>query len=328
MFNVEYGAPLYGVRRERLRGFLNRFSIDFGLDADFTVMLTDYKGEIAATGSLSKNVLKYIAVSEEEQGTGAAATVVSELINYAYRSGIEHLFLFTKPKNEILFSSLGFFPLAKTDEAVMMENKKNGLSYYLNNLERPAEKNNIGAVVMNCNPFTLGHRYLIETAARELNALHVFILSADESEFSSAVRYDLVKRGTADLKNIFIHESADYLISHATFPTYFLKANANPETINSDLDITLFGTRIAPALNISARFCGSEPFCPITRAYNGRLRALLPKFSIDFVEIPRFNGISASKVREYMKRGEIEKVRELVPETTYDYLILRNDMKQ
>ena len=45
---------------------------------------------------------------------------------------------------------------------------------------------------------------------------------------------------------------------------------------------------------------------------------------IDVVEIERTGGISASRVREALDRGELDAVRELVPETTYEYICDKN----
>ena len=135
-----------------------------------------------------------------------------------------------------------------------------------------------------------------------------------------AEKHRLVKEGTADIANARVHRSADYLISSATFPTYFLKDNVDASVVNADLDIQLFAKRIAPALGITKRFVGTEPFCPVTRAYNERMKQVLPEYGVEVIEIERKDGISASKVRQLLAEGEKDKVRTLVPECTYKYL--------
>ena len=286
--------------------------------AEYTVFLTNEDGEVLGTGSLCGSVLKYIAVDESLQGEGGAAAIVSRLVSRAYLLGRKKLFLFTKPQNEYMFRSLGFFPLAEVNGAVYMENSRKGLSDYLDLLEKGEGVQ--GAIVANCNPFTLGHQYLMETAAELVDSLHVFVVSEDASEFPFDLRYEMVKRGTAHIKNLILHQSGDYMISHSTFPTYFIKDAAKAKDVNVELDLTLFGKRIAPALNITKRFVGTEPFCEITSAYNEAMKRILPNFGIEVVEIERKGGISASKVREGMKNGDINLIKRLVPGSTYDII--------
>lgn len=55
-----------------------------------------------------------------------------------------------------------------------MENKRTGFSGYLNTLEKQKEEApRMAALVMNANPFTLGHQYLVEKAAAENDLLHL-----------------------------------------------------------------------------------------------------------------------------------------------------------
>ena len=319
MLNMQMGAPLKGARLQKVKDFLLEQSLRMEDDAQYTVCLFDDCDELVGTGSLASGVLKYIAVAEKAQGEGACATIVSELVSYAYRMGYKHLFVFTKPANERQFTSLGFFPMVKTDSVLMLENRRDGLDSFLRSIKEEC-LGTIGAIVANCNPFTLGHRYLMETAAKSVDLLHIFVLSENRSQFDADVRYRLVKEGTADIANARVHRSADYLISSATFPTYFLKDNVDASVVNADLDIQLFAKRIAPALGITKRFVGTEPFCPVTRAYNERMKQVLPEYGVEVIEIERKDGISASKVRQLLAEGEKDKVRTLVPECTYKYL--------
>ena len=119
---------------------------------------------------------------------------------------------------------------------------------------------------------------------------------------------------------MIVTKSRDYLVSRATFPTYFIKDRANTANVQTDLDIAIFTDRIAPALSITRRFVGTEPFCPVTNAYNERMKQLLPEKGIELIEIERKNGISASRVRRLMAAGDLAAVRELVPDATYEYI--------
>ncbi|MBO4385291.1 MAG: [citrate (pro-3S)-lyase] ligase [Clostridia bacterium] len=293
--------------------------------ADYTVQLVSDCGEILANGSLCGKVLKFIAVDPRLQGEGAALTVVSELVSEAMMRGITKLFLFTKASNEMLFRGIGFYTLAATRDVCFMENARAGLDRWLGSIEK--FEGTVGAAVMNCNPFTLGHRYLIETAAKAVDHLYVFVVSEDRSRFPFEDRLALVKKGTEDIKNVHVMPSGDYMISFATFPTYFLKDGTDAESVYASLDAALFGERIAPKLNITKRFVGTEPYSPVTNAYNEAMKKLLPRCGVEVVEIERFRGISASSVREALDRGELSSLKELVPDGTLRYLLEKNSLK-
>lgn len=310
-----YAAPLASYLSTLYKSFLESRGLRDEGDADAIALMTNDDGEIIACGARSGRVIKQLAVSPAAEGEGACASLLSELIANAHQAGYIHLFLCTKPKNKAMFQSVGFFPIAETADALLMENRRGGIDKFLCSLPHPEGK--IGAVVCNCNPFTLGHRHLIQTAAKECDALHVFVLSEDLSAFSAQERLELVKLGTADIPNCFVHQSEDYLVSRATFPAYFIKDSGRVDSVRADLDIAIFAERIAPALGISIRFVGEEPFCPVTRAYNERMKELLPRHGIELREIPRYNDISASRVRALMQQKDYDAIKPLVPETTY-----------
>ena len=186
------------------------------------------------------------------------------------RRGVAHPFLYTKPKNARLFRSLGFFPVAETADMLMMEHRRGGVERYIASL--PAYDGESGAVVCHANPFTRGHRHLVEYAAARCPHLYVFVLSEETGDFPAADRLELVRRGTADLPNVDVVPGGDYIISRATFPAYFLQGD--PEQARCDLELTLFGKRIAPALGITRRFVGQEPYSPVTARYNAAMAAL------------------------------------------------------
>lgn len=284
-------------------------------DADCTALLLSGGGAILACGSLSGRVLKQIAVAPQAEGDGACAQIVTALLRQSAQRGAAHPFLYTKPKNARLFRSLGFFPVAETADMLMMEHRRGGVERYLASL--PAYDGESGAVVCHANPFTRGHRYLVEYAAARCLHLYVFVLSEETGDFPAADRLELVRRGTEDLPNVDVVPGGDYIISRATFPAYFLQGD--PEQARCDLELTLFGKRIAPALGITRRFVGQEPYSPVTARYNRRMQALLPLWGISVTEIPRLEGISASRVRQLLRQGRLADIQPLVPETTYAY---------
>ena len=181
-------------RKERLwTDFLNNAQLQADENLEQTVLVWD-DGQLVATGSRQGNVLKCIAVDPFRQGEGLTATVLTALRQEAFAAGHRHLFLYTKPKNKLQFSSLFFYPVAQTDTVLLMEDKPRGIRSFLDTLPADKTAGRVGAAVMNCNPFTLGHQYLIETAAKQCDRLYVFVLSEDKSQFSAADRMELVKK--------------------------------------------------------------------------------------------------------------------------------------
>ena len=178
-----------------------------------------------------------------------------------------------------------------------------------------------GCIVMNCNPFTLGHRYLIEQAAKQVERLYVMVVREDCSLFAYTERKAMVEQGVADIENVSIIDGSDYAISRATFPTYFLKRLDDAADTQMLLDLDLFRRHIAPALGATVRFVGTEPTDQLTRRYNQLMHEALK----DVREINRLekdgNAVSASRVRKAMEEGDMNTIRQLVPPTTLPYII-------
>lgn len=317
------GRPFRGAMLEQLKAFLRADGLGYDEGVEFTVCVMD-GDRIAATGSLDGRICKCIAVSPAYQGEGLSATVLTALRKEAFARNARHLFLYTKPKNRWMFEDLGFFAVAETKDTLLMENQRRGIRDFLSSLPRPASSGVVGAVVANCNPFTLGHRYLMEEAAKQCDLLHVFILSEDKSIVPAEDRLRLAREGLADLNNVLVHPGGDYLISSATFPTYFLKDQAKGDAVFCQLDLELFATRFAPYFGITKRFVGTEPLCAVTNAYNEAMRSFLPGHGIEVVQLQRKEEgnapISASRVRELWKAEAFDALASLVPETTLAYL--------
>ncbi|MCI5725197.1 [citrate (pro-3S)-lyase] ligase, partial [Fusobacterium sp.] len=295
---------------------------------DYTCAMFDSDMNVIATGSCFGNTLRCLAVSNKHQGEGLMNQIVSHLVEYQFSRGITHLFLYTKNVSAKFFKDLGFFEIVNIEnQVVFMENKRTGFNDYLENLvknNRAGEKK--AALVMNCNPFTLGHQYLIEKAASENDILHLFIVSEDSSLVPFAVRKKLVMEGTAHLKNICYHETGPYIISSATFPSYFQKDEIAVIESHANLDVNIF-VKIAKTLNINRRYVGEEPNSLVTNIYNQIMQKKLPENGIECIVIPRKKYesankvISASTVRQAIKDGNFEILRELVPKTTLDFFL-------
>lgn len=291
---------------------------------DYTCGMYDDEMNLIATGSCFGNTLRCMAVSHTHQGEGLMNSIVSHLIEVQFSRGNTHLFLYTKCDSARFFGDLGFYEIARINgQIVFMENKRTGFSGYLNSLEKQKESApRVAALVMNANPLTLGHQYLVEKAASENDILHLFIVSEDASLVPFSVRKKLVMEGTAHLKNIRYHDSGPYIISNATFPSYFQKDEQAVIKSHAMLDLTVF-TKIASALGINRRYVGEEPTSLVTGIYNQIMSEKLPENGIECVIVPRKENkgavISASTVRQALKEENWPLLAELVPETTLNY---------
>ncbi|MBE6959055.1 MAG: [citrate (pro-3S)-lyase] ligase [Ruminococcaceae bacterium] len=320
--DIALHSPLKGPKRNIWRNFLERVGLSADETVDSTVLVWDEE-TLVATGSRQDNLLKCIAVAPDRQGEGLLATVLTALRQDAFRAGFDHLFLYTKPVNANLFAPLFFYPVAATGDVLLMEDRQNGIHDFLAAIPKTSAET-VGAVVMNCDPFTLGHLYLIETAAKSCEHLYVFVLSEDKGCFPAADRLELVKRGTAHIPNVTVCPTGPYLISSATFPTYFLKDRDQATQIHCQLDLEIFTRHFAPVLGITRRFVGTEPLSVMTNQYNDVLKATLPTYGITVTEIPRLTvsdvPISAGAVRAAWCVQDWQLLEKLVPETTLAYL--------
>jgi [citrate (pro-3S)-lyase] ligase len=134
-----------------------------------------------------------------------------------------------------------------------------------------------------------------------------------------------VREGTRDLAGVTVLDTGPYAVSAVTFPAYFLKAADPVVELQLELDLAVFGQRLAPALGVTRRFVGTEPGCATTAAYNAAMRRVLPPLGVEPVELPRREAggrpISASTVRAALARGDEAALPALVPPTTLEYLL-------
>lgn len=269
------------------------------------------------------NVIECAAVSPEARGEGLLGTLVSRLLTDIRGEGYDGAFVFTKPAASAQFVSLGFYELARADEAVLLYSRRDGPARFAASLPRAAGAP-VGCIVMNANPFTNGHRYLVEQAAAQCGALYVFVVEHDASRFPFADRLRLVRAGTADIGTATVVSGGPFIISAATFPSYFLKRASDASRVHAQLDAALFASSLAPALSITKRFVGSEPIDALTRQYNEALLAELPPRGVAVTVVERLvkggAPVSASRVRALFAEGRIDELVSLVPPTTLQYL--------
>lgn len=295
--------------------------------ADYRAGIFDEEEELVATGALVGDMLQMIAVDPDHQGEELSVRLVTHLVHAAAARGVFCLYLFTKSGNAGFFTGMGFRTVADVpDGAALLEWGSPGIAEYCRKIaERkdPAAAR-VGAVVMNANPFTLGHRYLVETAAKECDRVFVFAVEEDLSEFPFAVRLELIRQGTADLENVTVLPGGRYIISSLTFPAYFVR-DAAKSRMESRIDAEIFAKYIVPALSITDRYMGEEPFSQSTAIYNEEVKERLEKSGVSVHILPRFEtagqAVSASEVRRLLREGRTAEAAELVPESTAAYLL-------
>jgi [citrate (pro-3S)-lyase] ligase len=338
--------PLGAAEREALARFLSPLGLELEADVELSAVVED-NGQPIATASLAGDVIKCVGVLPEREGEGAAAKAVSTIMAEAQAKGRRRLFVYTRPGNKAIFENLGFHALAevtagllagrqsegpagspgtsRTEGVTLLENDAHAFETWATGIRRalPGGKADC-AVVVNCNPFTLGHRYLIEKAAADGATLLVLVLAGDRSSFPASVREALVRAGTADLANVVVASGGSYCVSGATFPAYYLKQKSAAAELQAALDATLFASRIAPSFGIRTRFVGTEPYCELTSAYNRAMAVILPGYGVDMVAIPRKEqqgeAISASRVRQELREGRLDRACALVPPSTAAWL--------
>ncbi len=309
-----------------LKLFLSKFNLELENDIDYSIAVYN-NGSIIATASKSKNVLKCFAVDEVYQGLGLTNSLVKKIEDRMFLESLYHFFIFTPSYNKGIFKNVGYKEVITSNEITILENGNQSIDNFL---KQRKVSNNInerknGCIIINGNPFTLGHLYLIEEAAKKVSNLLIFVVTEDKSSFPFSVRFRLIKQGVNHLKNVLVLETGPYLISNATFPTYFLKKDINIARLQSEIDCDIFIKYYKPYFNIIKRFVGTEPYCEVTNVYNSVMKEILPKNGVEVVEIERkeINNeiISASVVRNLLREDNLNLVASLVPKTTFDFLI-------
>lgn len=312
--------------RAEIKALLDACDLSYEATIEMFVTLRRGRRLIACAG-LDKNIVKCVAIAPEEQGESLSLTVMTEIAHIAHARGHTHLFLYTKPDNVDRFRACGFYRLVEVPGLVaFMENTPIGMRGYcaqLAALRQPGAE--IGAIVMNANPFTFGHRYLVEYAVAHCDWLHLFVVAEDSSFIAYRDRLAMIRAGVADLPRLTVHPGSEYMVSRATFSSYFFKEKNAVADCFTAIDLLLFRNYIAPALGITRRFVGTEPFCITTRKYNADMKDRLqrpdsPFPSVEVVEIPRQTHgevpISASEVRRLLTAEQFGRIGRLVPPFT------------
>ena len=308
---------------------------------DYICGIFNGAGELIATGSAFRNSLRCFAVDSRYQGEGLLNTIVTHLLEIQQERGCFTVYLCTKPASARFFANLGFYEIARVEgQLIFMENDSLAFDRYLQKLQTETRSflkqqpittaREDCAIVMNSNPLTNGHLHLIKTAAQQARLLHIFLVREDLSFFPYTVRRQILTAALQDIPNILLHDTDNYLISGASFPSYFLGDHETVSQVHAELDCQIF-VKIARCLDIHHRYVGDEPFSKVTSIYNNVMQRILPAFGINLHVIPRkeYKGqpISASQIRQIihdtkfpLETSEATPLRNLLPPATLDFL--------
>ncbi|MDP2337056.1 MAG: [citrate (pro-3S)-lyase] ligase [Bacteroidota bacterium] len=319
-----------------VKDFLSGLGFEFDpSEVECTMIVYNLKGELVGTGSHLGRVLKYVAVDPKFRDTTAFALIVTYMTEKLLKI-YKHTFVFTRPENSVRFRGLGFTEIASAEPLfTMLEFGFESIFTYQNYLKTlpvPVKTSAVAAIVVNCNPFTNGHKYLIEKASAENEIVYLFVVEEDLSVFPFSVRWELIRKGIGHLKNVVMVRGGMYIVSGAIFPSYFLKNETVSDVMQkqAELDVKTFANYVVPILGITKRYVGTEHYCKTTEAYNLAMKTILPAYGVEIIEITRKTSgsgvnslpdyISASKVRKAIKNDQLEKIIDFLPEATREFL--------
>lgn len=301
-----------------------------GEPADYAIGVYDSSDRLVGTASLSGDVIKCVATAPGVRGESLTPAMLTSIMEYASQHGIRNLRVFTKPEYESAFALMAFHKAGEGEGCVMMEQDPGRLRRYCDYLGQLERHGRVGCIVVNANPMTIGHLYLIEKAAAETDTLFVIPVADDiDGGFSYRCRVRILRRATAHLPSVQVVEGSPYAVSRSTFPSYFIKELSDVTAAHISLDLDLFLRHIAPALSVDVRFVGTETKDPLTAAYNEEMHRRLPSAGIELREIPRLatgcDGlpVSASRVRELIDSGRSGEALSLVAEAAIPNVLAR-----
>lgn len=319
-----------------VKGFLSGLGFEFDpAEVESTMIVYNLKGDLVGTGSHQGRILKYVAVSPKYRDTTAFALIVTYMTEKLLKI-YKHTFVFTRPENSVRFRGLGYTEIASAPPlfTVLEFGFESIVTYqeYLKTLKRPTETDAVAAIVVNCNPFTNGHKYLIEKAAEENELVYLFVVEEDLSAFPFNVRWELIRKGIEHLDNVVMVRGGMYIVSGSIFPAYFLKNETISDVMQkqAELDVHIFADYVVPIFGIRKRYVGTEKYCATTAAYNQAMKNILPACGVEIVEVMRKVAmpgssklpifISASNIRQAIKMDKLDDVEEFLPASTREFL--------
>lgn len=288
----------------------------------YTLGVFDY-GKLIGTGTIYKNVIKLLAVNKDYRNENILAAIITELIKQLAKRKIYKYFVFTTPENIDAFKTFGFHLISVTPQVAYLENNFYPISEKLTQIASslPNKEGSRAAIVMNCNPITNGHLFLIEHAAKNEDHVIIFLVEEDKSLFPFELRKKLIEQAITHLTNVTIIGSTEYIISSITFPSYFVKDLTDGAELQMELDAVVFNDYFMPIFNIDKRYVGTEPMDFFTKNYNETLKRILDDKLVIIERLLLKNQVvSATLVRKHFKENRLLAIKHLVPESTYQFL--------
>ena len=316
---MEIKEAILDIELSQVKDFLASFGLRYESDIDKTLYIEE-NGKIIATISKSKDIIKCLAISSSYQSENLSSVLISKILEKMREENIFSYMVFTKAVYENTFINLGFKKLVSTSNTVMLEGGVDSIHDAINKMKIKinaeygviSENTNVGAIVMNANPVTLGHQYLIEQSVVENDLTLVFVVEEDNQEFDFQSRYSLVYLTCKKYENVVVLPASKYIVSKATFPTYFLKEDLVDQEVTL-IDGLIFKNHFMKELNIKKRYVGSEVKEKMND-YNLTLKSILDE-SLVLVDRIDLNGeiISASHVRTLLKEQKIQEALSFIP---------------
>ncbi|WP_425380550.1 [citrate (pro-3S)-lyase] ligase [Spiroplasma endosymbiont of Stenodema calcarata] len=288
-------------------------------------VIYDESKNVIATVSRYLNTLKCLAIEPAYQGNNLANKLVTYMIQRIYDQGWNEVFVFTKPDYFSTFQSLGFNIIYQNHNFAFLTNRDDLFKNYLDYLAKEKTNyNNASVIVMNANPFTKGHLFLVQQASLKSDFVYIIPVKESGSLFTYQQRKTMIELGIQEFKNVKLLEGSNYLVSKNVFPSYFLSSPLAVIQEQTNLDVHIFVDYIAKALQIKTRFVGEEPYSLTTNEYNKTMKTVFMANDLNLIIIPRlsFNekAISATTARKLFIQGDFDELQRIVPKTSADFL--------
>ncbi|MFP7699558.1 GNAT family N-acetyltransferase [Candidatus Phytoplasma pyri] len=308
----------------KINNFLKNQGLKKDIVDDFGVIFAENQ-EIIGTVGRYRNNLKCLAIAQEYQNHNIANQLITFMIEKIYQKGFNEVFVFTKNDYFFIFKNLGFELIYGNENFGFFTNRHDLFLKYIDYLHNQTKiSSNSGIIVINANPFTKGHEYLIKQSLKISDIIYLIVVKEEGSFFDYQKRLEMVKLGVNNIKNVIVLEGSNYLISKNVFPSYFLPSTEEVIKQQTILDTYIFINYIAKALKVKKRFVGEEPYSLTTYHYNNTMKNILKQNNLELIIFPRLKFknkyISATQVRKLFVLGQFDKLSSLIPETTLNYL--------
>ncbi|WP_342269301.1 hypothetical protein [Spiroplasma endosymbiont of Aspidapion aeneum] len=324
-FEIEELDLTNSQKYNELSEFLLRFDLKID-NIDYTIVFRD-DNNIIATVSKYGNLIKCSAICEKYTGRNLLNTLITKMFYKINEEGYDCSFLITKISNKSKFEQIGLYKVYQNDNIIFFTNNYEKLKKYeryLFDISKKNDREKAAAVVVNANPLSKGHDYLINTAATQNELVYIIPVYEDVSFFTYKERVEMIRNSIKKYDNVYLLEGSEFLISKSTFPSYFLNQEKEIVEEQSKLDAGLFWQIYCKNLNIVNRYVGEEPFSRTTNIYNYVLEEFLKskKIKLNIIKRLEVDGkpISASQIREAILNQDIELLKKYCLDTNIDFI--------